>query len=357
MSKDRVSAPAQDPPISHAPVEFGRVYIGWAWVREYLLVQSLKAKIRKCGLHWALVAAEFWYTSSQPPAIRRARSQFLRSTLKKEGGQRIHLSECIAGEPLNLQPRPSSTMNGYPNYGYYGQPMYPQQHQMHPSQMHMQQGPPGYPPFYPPHPSQQVPPAPIPVPYDPEAYANISAPANTKKKSRRSSAPTGNGSAPQPLKSALKKTAAAMAATPMVHSMEFPPANPGYNEYAITRQRTNSIGHLNGGESRRRVNSNPYSNHHGGIDPPFQPSMFFHSTTIIEPVNDNYSFQVHLFFSFVGSNEIKLENVTEFAMKELREKIWPLWPDGVESQPTSSSECSVKFRNQPWDMSGPNYLT
>jgi len=248
-------------------------------------------------------------------------------------------------------------MNGYPSYGYYGQPMYPQQQPMHPAHMHMQQGPPGYPPFYPTHPSQQVPPAPIPVPYDPEAYANNPSSSNTKKKSRRSSAPTGSNSAAQPLKSALKKTAAAITATPMVNSMEFPQPGHGYNDYALTRQRTNSIGHLNGGEPRRRVSSNPYSNHHGGIDPPFQPSMSLHSIILTQPVNDNYSLEVHLFFSFIGSNEIKLENVTEFAMNELREKIWPLWPDGVESQPTSSSECSVKFRNQPWDMSGPNYLT
>jgi hypothetical protein len=63
-----------------------------------------------------------------------------------------------------------------------------------------------------------------------------------------------------------------------------------------------------------------------------------------------------MFISFDGLNALKLENITELALRELRERIWRMWPDGVESQPASPSEVLVKFRNQPWDMSGPNHL-
>jgi hypothetical protein len=63
-----------------------------------------------------------------------------------------------------------------------------------------------------------------------------------------------------------------------------------------------------------------------------------------------------MFISFSGYNELRLENITELALKELREKIWPIWEDGVDSQPVGAHECVVKFRNQPWDMSGPQTL-
>ncbi|KAG2023511.1 hypothetical protein CC2G_001157 [Coprinopsis cinerea AmutBmut pab1-1] len=234
-------------------------------------------------------------------------------------------------------------MNQYPGYGYYGQPMHHQQYPHQPGPMQMQPGiqpgPHGYPPFYPPHPSQQIPPGqgPMPVPsYDAEAYTNpqsIPSSSNHLRKSKRASAPAASASQPQPLKSAMKQPK--VTATPVVSSMEFPQA--AYSGYPLTRPRTNSVGHHNG-DARRRANSNAPSYHdHSGIDPPFQA--------------------VHMFISFHGQNEIRLENVTELAMKELREKIWCLWPDGADAQMLSPDECVVRFRNQPWDISGPNYLT
>jgi len=63
-----------------------------------------------------------------------------------------------------------------------------------------------------------------------------------------------------------------------------------------------------------------------------------------------------MFITFQGYNELRLENITDYALKELRERILPLWQDGIETQPVGANECVVKFRNQPWDMSGPNYL-
>ncbi|TFK30428.1 hypothetical protein FA15DRAFT_8331 [Coprinopsis marcescibilis] len=178
--------------------------------------------------------------------------------------------------------------------------------------------------------------------FDAEAYAsmqnNAAATSRARKESRRQSTPSGPLSAPQPRKSALKKTSQPVTATPMVSTMDFPQSShySGYPITPLTRTRTNSIGHANH-ESRRRANSNAASNQdHGGIDPPFVP--------------------LHLFISFQGYNELRLENITELALRELREKIWPMWPDGVESQPISVNECLVKFRNHPWDMAGPNHL-
>ncbi|RXW15508.1 hypothetical protein EST38_g10347 [Candolleomyces aberdarensis] len=127
----------------------------------------------------------------------------------------------------------------------------------------------------------------------------------------------------------------------MVNALEFPQPNPyaintAPSGYPITRQRTNSMNHPS--QERRRTYSNAgYSQDHSGGDPQFQP--------------------VHMFISFTGYNELRLENITELALKELREKIWPVWEDGVDSQPVGAHECVVKFRNQPWDMSGPQHLT
>ena len=102
----------------------------------------------------------------------------------------------------------------YPNYPYYGQPMY------HPQTPYVGvNGPPpgpshGYPPFYGPQPPPSAPqhpnpPAPAPYNFDPAAYAtqqNAPPTANTPRRHRRNrtipAAPTA------PLKSAMKKTMA-----------------------------------------------------------------------------------------------------------------------------------------------------
>ncbi|KAF6766050.1 hypothetical protein DFP72DRAFT_1057244 [Ephemerocybe angulata] len=232
-------------------------------------------------------------------------------------------------------------MSHYP-YGYYGQPINP----MYPPHGPPMMAPQGYQPFYPqPHPSQNIAPGPMPIGFDAEAYGpgqdyQSPPPPVSKKKSRRQSAPSGSAAQPPPLKSALKKSTN-ITATPMAaNALEFPGYNgQGYNGnaasgYPLSRQRTNSFNRP--AQERRRAGSNAaYSQDHG-IDPPFQP--------------------LHMFVSFHGYNELHLENITEYALKELREIIWPLWDEGIEAQTVTTSECIVRFRNQPWNMAGPNFL-
>ncbi len=58
--------------------------------------------------------------------------------------------------------------------------------------------------------------------------------------------------------------------------------------------------------------------------------------------------------SFHGYNELHIEHVLQLALDELRKIIWPLWPPGVDSDSVVGHTCIVRFRNAPWDMSGPN---
>ncbi|KAF5317837.1 hypothetical protein D9611_014735 [Ephemerocybe angulata] len=60
-----------------------------------------------------------------------------------------------------------------------------------------------------------------------------------------------------------------------------------------------------------------------------------------------------MFVSFHGYNELHLENITEYALKELREIIWPLWDEGIEAQTVTTSECIVRFRTSPGTWQGP----
>lgn len=180
-------------------------------------------------------------------------------------------------------------MSGYPYSGYYGQPppmqpMYTPGPHQHPHMIPPQ----GYQPFnYPPHPSQNIPPGPVPMSFDAEAYMQdySGTSERSKKSKRRASAPSGSAGAPPPLKSAMKKSATS--ATPMVNTLDFP----GYNGntsyggnasfngnasyganistntgYPMERTRTNSQ------HGRRRAPSNAaYPQDQHGIDPTFVP--------------------------------------------------------------------------------------
>ena len=58
--------------------------------------------------------------------------------------------------------------------------------------------------------------------------------------------------------------------------------------------------------------------------------------------------------SFHGYNELRIEHVMKKALDDLRSVIWPLWSEGIESDIVQANNCIVKFRNNPWDMGGPN---
>lgn len=179
-------------------------------------------------------------------------------------------------------------MNGYPQYGHYGQPPI-NQSMYYQGPMQAPPGPHGYPQFYPPHPSQMQQPGgmqpgmqpgmqhsmqggqPAPVPsFDAEAYANMQANAGGGTGSKKHKKRSASASASIPLKSAMKKNPQ-ITATPLVNSMEFPQQYS--NGFSLSRQRTNSFGRSNNPDARKRADSNVYSNHDHVQDPPFQPCM------------------------------------------------------------------------------------
>ena len=61
-----------------------------------------------------------------------------------------------------------------------------------------------------------------------------------------------------------------------------------------------------------------------------------------------------MFLSFHNLNELHIEYIMLVGLEEMRKVIWPLWPDGIESDNLTGHTCVVKFRNTPWDLNGPN---
>ncbi|KAJ7125593.1 hypothetical protein C8R43DRAFT_710498 [Mycena crocata] len=129
-------------------------------------------------------------------------------------------------------------------------------------------------------------------------------------------------STPLPLKSALKKTGANGAAVP---------ATP-YAEPMQPRRRTTS-----------RVKPDKYAF-------AAATSQNFNQVEMAEP-NERY----HMFVTFKGDSELLLENTIETARKEISQKIVPLWPHGLEtSHLAGGTDWTLKFKNAPWNMSGPD---
>lgn len=63
---------------------------------------------------------------------------------------------------------------------------------------------------------------------------------------------------------------------------------------------------------------------------------------------------VHMIVSFHGYNELHIERILKRALDDLRKVIWPLWPDGIESEVITGHTCITRFKNSPWDLSGTN---
>ncbi|GLB36137.1 hypothetical protein LshimejAT787_0304250 [Lyophyllum shimeji] len=128
-------------------------------------------------------------------------------------------------------------------------------------------------------------------------------------KIHRRTATTPAASAFLPLKSALKKPAAA--------------------PEALGRQATYPAAYPSQPASRPRLHSNNfrgYTSDHNHED--FRP--------------------LHMFMLFIGNNELRLENIMDPAMRELRATILPMWPDGVEADSQHGHDWTVRFRNNPW---------
>jgi len=60
-----------------------------------------------------------------------------------------------------------------------------------------------------------------------------------------------------------------------------------------------------------------------------------------------------MFVTFKGDSELLLENTLDYARQEIEKEIFPLWPHGVETQ-VRGFDWIVRFRNAPWNMSGPD---
>ncbi|KAJ7487585.1 hypothetical protein B0H11DRAFT_1100274 [Mycena galericulata] len=201
----------------------------------------------------------------------------------------------------------------YPYYNYGPQQIYQ-------TPMTGQAGPSGgYLPIYAPAATSY---APAPTPFippgamietPPPAQSQPLNPKNRPKHSHRAA------TTPLPLKSALKKPAAhGVAPAPVV------------TPYADQTQ------------PRRRTNSKAKPVKHVPAAPPDE---------ILEPSQREDCY--HMFVTFKGDSELLLENTLDKSREDIEKQIFSIWPHGVEAR-IRGSTWSMRFRNAPWNMSGPD---
>ncbi|KAG6898114.1 hypothetical protein C0992_005441 [Termitomyces sp. T32_za158] len=190
-------------------------------------------------------------------------------------------------------------MQPYGGY-YYGQQQY--QHPAYGGPGPSNPYPYGYQPFGPP-PQQQD----IEAPFVPQVPPGFQPPTPRPQAHRRTATTT----AAVPLKSALKK-----------------PGKDGLN-----RQATYPAAGSN--HVSRPLFSNDYKQYTSNYNPDdFRP--------------------LHMFMSFIGNNELRIENIMEPGLRELRSTILPMWPDGIDLDAQVGHDWTVKFRNNPWSFQGPH---
>ena len=63
-----------------------------------------------------------------------------------------------------------------------------------------------------------------------------------------------------------------------------------------------------------------------------------------------------MFVTFKGDSELLLENTLDHARKEIEEEIFAVWPHGLESSQSRGSNWKIRFKNAPWNMSGPDVV-
>ncbi|KAG5731577.1 hypothetical protein E4T56_gene3789 [Termitomyces sp. T112] len=189
-------------------------------------------------------------------------------------------------------------MQPYGNYPYYGQ-----QYQ--------------HPPYGVPGPSN---------PYPPYGYAPYGPPPHQQDK-EPPFIPQGPGFQPQTPRPKAHRRTATTTAAPLKSALKRP-ANEGLN-----RQATYPAAYPNHVPRPRLLSNNhkQYTSNHNPDD--FRP--------------------LHMFMSFVGNNELRIENVMEPGLRELRSTILPMWTDGVDSDTQHGHDWTVKFRNNPWSFQGP----
>lgn len=219
--------------------------------------------------------------------------------------------------------------SSYRNYPFYPQNVYNQNPYQNPNNT--------YPPVahsYYPQPQNTIPFIPPPPP-PPAASSYDAAPENPKSRSKRSRrAPSTPVATPFPLKSAMKKPAP----TP---------------EAPLMRPRTHSKTHPNRPETlsrRQRANSNAQTEPLGGNHAVSATCSSSLTLTVARVIH--VPFPVHMFVSFRGNNELRVENISEVARAELRERILPMWQHGTQLEEIRGYHWIVKFNNAPWDLRG-----
>jgi len=198
----------------------------------------------------------------------------------------------------------------HPYYTNFGPPqIYSQQTPM----MGQVGGPSGYMPIYAPPAASY---APVQTPFIPPGAMTEtppptrSQPLATKNRPKRSGR---SATAPFPLKSAMKKPGGTeVAAAPV-------PAP--YAEPVQARRRTNSK---------------------------IKPDDMY--AAMNGPATNSEAY--HMFVTFKGDGELLLENTLDKARPDIQQVI-AMWPHGAETQ-FRGSTWSIRFRNSPWNMSGPD---
>ncbi|KAF9478530.1 hypothetical protein BDN70DRAFT_859951 [Pholiota conissans] len=225
----------------------------------------------------------------------------------------------------------------YGNYAYYPHPIYNHTPYIAPNSQ-------SHPPFYGPPISQQPqpaphnnnPPAPAPYSFDAAAYNLKSAPnaAPPFPKQHRRHQTTAAAPASMPLKSAMKKTMKVFNTAEATIGRQF--SNPFHNP-AANNQTT--------GPTTQMPRPRAYSN-------PTTPQNLLREDLYEAEPQEPIAY--HMLVSFHGYNELRIEHVMKKALDDLRIHIWPLWKDGIETDTVMNNTCIVKFKNNPWDMGGPN---
>ncbi|KAF9496188.1 hypothetical protein BDN71DRAFT_1446630 [Pleurotus eryngii] len=119
---------------------------------------------------------------------------------------------------------------------------------------------------------------------------------------------------------------------PLLRSAMKHPARP--DATPLVRQRTIS-GKGPDGLARHRTRSNP---------------------TTVEEARPEF-IPIHLYLSFHGNNELRVENGSPHAISELRRLVVTLWHPGVELDDVEGYIWRVRFVGSPWNLSGPNTMS
>ncbi|KAF7320351.1 hypothetical protein MKEN_00819900 [Mycena kentingensis (nom. inval.)] len=190
-------------------------------------------------------------------------------------------------------------------------------------------GYPGYPIYGPGPTSFNQPPQAAPVPFIPpgamvETPTEQPQPLDSKHRSKRSHRAA---TTPLPLKSALKKTGATPGPAP-----------------AIPLDET-------AGERPRKA-SKPRKDKHVAAAAAVAVAAAPNPEMPVPTPDKTESY--HMFVTFKGDSELLLENTLDYARKDIEEQVLRLWRPGLESSQFRASNWTIRFKNGPWNMAGPD---